>query len=214
MYRGQDLSFYPICDSDIWVDINIAKIETILFEKYKKIVIADVVYNELLKWGNNKEFSFIATNLKRYIKENKIVIIKHDKIEEEERKLLEKQLLETKLNFISGLSDFPHEKNKGEIVSALYAKHFELLFLKSNDGIFKGENAGRKAFPDLVVKNRMQTLNDLIGDPNKCREINQLIQDNRAFMNEAQRLYKAETEKKEITMEDIEIMLRRMRGGK
>lgn len=212
MYSGQEFLPYPICDTDIWVDINIAKIESLLFEKYEKIVIADVVYNEIMKWKSSIHFCFIATNLEKYISECRIIIINHDQIEIDDRKLLEKQLSETGFNFITGLRDCPHEKNKGEIVSALYAEHFELPFLKSNDGTFKKGSAGRQAFPDLQVKNRMDTLLDLLGDISKCMEMNRLINDNRDFMNEGKRIHIQELESKSITNDDIEILLKRMRG--
>lgn len=217
MYSDQEFSGCPICDTDIWVDINIAKIESLLFKKYEKIVIADVVYNEIMKWKDNLYFSFIATNLEKYISECRIAIINHDQIEIDDRRFLEKQLSETGFNFVNGLRDCPHEKNKGEIVSALYAEHFETAFLKSNDSTFKKGNAGRQAFPDLQVKNRWDTLLDLLGDVALCREKNQLINDNRALMNEGKRIHIQELESKEskpISINDVEILLKRMRGGR
>lgn len=211
MFREIDISQYPICDSDIWVDINIANIVDVLFQKYEKIVIADVVWKEILNWKHNPEFGFIATNLEKYIDTGQVIIIKHDEIETTDRMLLEKQLLETDFNFVSGLVDNPHEKNKGEIVSALYAVHFELPFLKSNDGTFKRGKPGRMAFPDLIVKNRKQTLMDLIEDVNRCNELDRLIQDNRTLMNEGQRIYKQELEQP-VTQETVEKLLKKMRG--
>ena len=37
VYKGEELSNYPICDTDIWVDIVLAKLDDRLIEKYKKI---------------------------------------------------------------------------------------------------------------------------------------------------------------------------------
>jgi len=86
--------------------------------------------------------------------------------------------------------------------------------LKSNDGTFKAGKAGRQAFPDLQVKNRWDTLLDLLGNINKCTEINQLINDNRDFMNEGQRIHIQELENKPVTINDIEVLLKRMRGSR
>ena len=130
---------YPICDTDIWVDINLGGILTNLFEKYEKIIIADVVQNEILKFSSNRDFSFIAEEYRKNKKAGNIIVIHHEKIEESDRILLERQLVDCDNRFRSGLADDPHEKNKGEIVSAIYAEYFEIPFLKSNDHILMKE---------------------------------------------------------------------------
>lgn len=84
--------------------------------------------------------------------------------------------------FLSGLADKTHERHKGEIASAIYATYFEIPFLKSDDGAFKDGEMGRLAFPDLIVKNLEDMLNDLIEVPLKRNECRQMIKDNRAFM--------------------------------
>ena len=64
IYKGEELSNYPICDTDIWVDIILAKLDDVLIEKYEKIVVADVVEKEILKFGKNEYFKVIAEKYK------------------------------------------------------------------------------------------------------------------------------------------------------
>ena len=68
---------------------------------------------------------------------------------------------------------------------------------------------GRIAFPDLIVKNRRQTLIDLLKNENDRISANQLIEDNRAFMNEGKRLY----ENREVTKDQVMNLLEKMRGN-
>lgn len=64
IYKGEELSNYPICDTDIWVDVILAKLDDELIGKYEKIVVADVVEKEILNFGKNPYFKVIAENMK------------------------------------------------------------------------------------------------------------------------------------------------------
>ena len=210
IYKGEELSNYPICDTDIWVDIILAKLDDALIEKYEKIVVADVVEKEILKFGKNEYFKVIAEKYEAFKKNEKIIVIEHSDIDEEDKKFLEKQLVDCDDRFQTGLVDSPHEKHKGEIVSAIYAEHFGCPFLKSNDGAFCEGNMGRIAFPDLVVKNREDMLRDLVDE--QCRhEYRKAIVDNRAFMNEGTRIYKEE-KNAIVTKEQVQDLLLKLRG--
>ncbi len=211
IYKGEELSNYPICDTDIWVDVILAKIDDALIGKYFKIVVADVVEKEILKFGKNEYFKIIAEKYNTLKNEGKIIVIEHSDINSEDKKLLEKQLVDCDGRFQTGLADHPHEEHKGEIVSAIYAEHFECLFLKSNDGAFHEGNMGRVAFPDLVVRDREDTLRDLVDNSyhrNKCRK---LILDNRALMNEGTRIYNEE-KNAVVTEEQVGLLLHKLRG--
>lgn len=59
IYKGEELSNYPICDTDIWVDVILAKLDDELIGKYEKIVVADVVEKEILNFGKNPYFKVI-----------------------------------------------------------------------------------------------------------------------------------------------------------
>lgn len=209
----QELKIYPICDTDIWVDINIAKIDNLLFSKYKKIIFADVVENEISCWKSDMQFSFISENYRKYKAANKIIVINHSDIEEDDRVLFEKQLHDLSdrygFNFKNGLKDNPHDHNKGEIVSAIYADNYKIPFLKSNDGIFKSGNAGNIAFPNLIVKNRRQMLLDLLEDQNKVFTYSQSIEDCRTFMKEGKRIYENDKASEEYIMEKLKKLIGR-----
>ena len=210
VYKGEELSNYPICDTHIWVDIVLAKLDDRLIEKYKKIVVADVVENEILKFGKNEYFKVIAEKYEVLKKNEKIIVIEHSEIDGEDKKFLEKELVDCDDRFRTGLKDVPHEEHKGEIVSAIYAEYFECPFLKSNDGAFHEGNMGRIAFPDLVVKNREDMLRDL-SDEQYRHEYRQAIIDNRAFMNEGTRIYK---EEKNVIVTEVQVqnLLSKLRG--
>lgn len=211
IYKGEELSNYPICDTDIWVDIILAKLDDALMEKYEKIVVADVVEKEILKFGKNEYFKVIAEKYEVLKKNEKIIVIEHSAIDEEDKKFLEKQLVDCNSRFQTGLEDFPHEEHKGEIVSAIYAEHFECPFLKSNDGAFHEGNMGRIAFPDLVVKNREDMLRDLTDEQSR-HAYRQVIIDNREFMDEGTRIYE---EKKNaiVTEAQVQNLLLKLRGN-
>lgn len=211
IYNGIDLAKYPICDTDIWVDAVLAKLDRVLLDKYNKIVVADVVEREILNFGKNPTFKVIAENFLHYKKAGDILVIRHSDIDEVDRRFLEKQLVECDNRFETGLKDVPHEQHKGEIVSAIYAEYFEIPFLKSDDGAFHDGNMGRVAFPDLIVKNLSDMLKDLVVDHIKRQECFRLIKDSRAFMDEGKRLY----DKKRaapVTEEQVQLLLSKLRS--
>ncbi len=212
IYNGIDLTEYPICDADIWIDVVLAGLDTDLLGKYQRLIAADVVEKEILKFKKNNHFKTIAEKFLTYKVDKKIIVINHSDIEEEDRKFLEKQLVECDNRFETGLADTPHEKHKGEIVSAIYAGYFEIPFLKSNDGTFKEGNMGRIAFPNLIVKNRKDMLKDLVSDKIRRREIHQLIKDTRKIMDEEKRIYE-ERKKVPPTDRQIQELLRKLRSG-
>ena len=205
------MSNYPICDTDIWVDVILAKLDEALIGKYAKIVVADVVEKEILKFGKNEYFKIIAEKYIALKNEGKIIAIEHSDINLEDKKLLEKQLIDCDDRFQTGLADYPHEEHKGEIVSAIYAEHFECSFLKSNDGSFHEGNIGRVAFPDLVVKDREGMLRDLVDNSAQRNSYRQLILDNRALMDEGTRIHNEE-KNAVVTEEQVGILLQKLRG--
>lgn len=212
IYNGIDLSEYPICDTDIWIDAILAKLDAALIEKYHKIIVADVVEKEIMYFEKSDYFKIIAERYSHYKQSGTIITINHSDINAEDRKLLEKQLIDCDSRFKTGLKDRPHEKHKGEIVSAIYAEHFELPFLKSNDGAFREGNMGQIAFPALIVKNLNDMLNDLVPDLEKRNEHYYLLQDNRALLAEEKRIYE-EMQQAPVTIEQVQALLNKWRGS-
>ena len=124
-----------------------------------------------------------------------IIVIHHSDIDKNDRRFLEKQLIDCDNRFKTGLADKPHERHKGEIVSAI------------NDGTFREGEAGRIAFPNLVVKNLRDMLNDLVVEEGKRREYLRMIKDNRDFMDEGKRIY----ETAPVTQVRVDLLLSKLR---
>ena len=213
IYKGHELANYPVCDTDIWVDAILAKIDDKLIKKYKKIVVADVVEKEIRNFQYNPYFKVIAERFEEYKKNDEIIVICHSDIDEETRGFLEKQLVDCDSRFETGLEDNPHEQHKGEIVSAIYAEHFECPFLKSNDGAFHDGEIGQVAFPLLTVKNLRDMLNDLVDTEEERQSCWQLIKDSRVFMDEGSRLHREE-KNKPVTDNQVQDLLSKLRGSK
>lgn len=148
-----DFSKYPICDTDIWVYLFLSDFFGRIVQKYEKLVFADVVEQEIMAWENNNEkYKDIASYFSKCKEDGVILVINHEvHLEKDDRDFLEQSLRD--LNFTNGLKNDPKELNKGEFVSALYADHFGIPFMHSNDNAFQEEGRGKLAFPELIVKN-------------------------------------------------------------
>ncbi len=49
-----DYTKYPICDTDMWVYLYLSDFSNRIFQKYKKLIFADVVEQEILAWEEKK----------------------------------------------------------------------------------------------------------------------------------------------------------------
>jgi hypothetical protein len=150
---NHNFSKYPICDTDMWVYLYLSDFLGRILQRYEKLVFADVVEQEILAWEeNNERYKDIAVYFKQCKEDGVVLVIQHEvHIDKEDRGYLEQTLRD--LHFSNGLKNHPKERNKGEFVSALYADHFEMPFIKSNDNAFQVGGIGQKAFPELKVKN-------------------------------------------------------------
>lgn len=208
-YKGIEMGKYPICDTDIWVYAVLGNLDELLIEKYGKIIVADVVEKEILKFGNPGIAQKVAPIFRKYKKEKRIIVIQHSDIEKRERRFLEKQLVECDECFKTGLSDDPHEEHKGEIVSAIYAEYFEVPFLKSNDNAFREGGIGKIKFPNLIVKDLQSMLEDLVADKKKRQEYNQLIHKNQLLLDKEKRMHREKTvqeQRKELPLTEEQII--------
>ncbi|EGC93283.1 hypothetical protein HMPREF9402_1035 [Turicibacter sp. HGF1] len=163
-HEAIEFSRYPICDTDIWVRICLGNLFDVIFKKYKKLVVADAVENEILKWEReNSNFTFIANKYNDYKDKGLILVIDHMKdIRVEDRLILEQILFD--LGFESCFYYGMSEKDKAEYVSALYADYFKMPFMKSNDHAFSDGGKGKVLFPKLLVKDWYKTTEELIFD--------------------------------------------------
>lgn len=175
-------SKYPICDTDIWVNLVLGDMLGHAFQKYKKIVFADVVEGEILAWSRDSKFSHISSLFEQSKRDGTILVIQHDvDISQPDRLILEDMLYQ--LNFKHDFRNKPPEKNKGEFVSAIYAQHFGIPFMKTNDGAFQIGGKGRSEFPDLAIKNWYEIVEDLVTDSGEMIRIRSLVEKERQRMN-------------------------------
>lgn len=103
MHSISEVKKFPICDTDIWVNLCLGDIVSDLFLLHDKIVIADVVENEILKFKNSERK--IYDYYIEYKEKGCILVIEHNKyFSSVERQLLTRQLFG--LDFKYGLDNF------------------------------------------------------------------------------------------------------------
>jgi len=182
--KNIDFDKYPICDADIWVYLCLGNLSGRVIDKYEKVVFADVVEKEIMAWDNKHDkFQFIASSYQEYKKQGKIKTIYHEvHMKENEQKILEQILLE-ELSFTNGLRNDPSEKNKGEFVSALYADHFNIPFMKTNDNEFQEEGRGRILFPDLKIKSWYDVVENICESQEEKIRVRNLVEQKEEQMN-------------------------------
>lgn len=193
---------YPICDADMWVNMCLTGFCERVFEKYGKLIFADVVEQEILAFGRTDGNSRkIAQDFKSHKISNNILVISHKRdLTEDVRIILESAL--TDLNFKHGLLNRPTETNKGEFVSALYADHFEIPFMKTNDSAFKEGGPGKKEFPDLLIKDWYELVEELAISHEEKIKIRSLLETERKNMKSDYKKYKEK--KKEQLLTDLQ----------
>ncbi|ACK89596.1 hypothetical protein ACVNRM_07575 [Bacillus paranthracis] len=193
-----DYTKYPICDTDMWVYLYLSDFSNRIFQKYKKLIFADVVEQEILAWEEkNEKYKNIALYFKRCKQEGLVIVIQHElHIKADDRQFLEQALLD--LNFKYGLKNSPKEKNKGEFVSALYADYFEIPFMKTNDKAFQGKGAGRKEFPDLEIKNWYDVVEEFSIDQDEKMRVRKLVEQEQEKMTNHYEKQKEEKKKADL----------------
>lgn len=196
-----EFSKYPICDTDIWINLCLGGLLNEVFRLHKKIIVADVVEGEIMNWSKNKKYCFIADEFQRYKSNGYILVIEHDKhIPESSRKILERMLYD--LKFQNDFKNDPPEDDKGEFVSAIYADYFKIPFMKSNDGAFQEGGKGREAFPELIVKNWNDTLRDLVKDDMRRISIAKKVEEENRRMNQPKNRDKHIVENKKVSIDE------------
>lgn len=160
-------SKYPICDTDIWVNLCLGDIEEKLFAKYLKVNFVDVVVAEICGWKSNEKFSHINDKFQKSQNEEKALVInicdkEKSDIEEEDRMIIEWQLKED-AGFPKGFDTPKKErKNMGEYLSAIVANHLKMPLMKTEDHLFKQNGKGRLLYPELEIKGWQDTICDLV----------------------------------------------------
>lgn len=165
MNFSEDFSKYPMCDCDLWLKLCWGNVIDKLFEIHEKVIIADFVEEEILRWKKNKKYNKPVHDLKYYKDSNRVIVISHDDFEED-RIIIERQFQD--FGHYLGFTDDPVErKNKGEYASAIYADYLGITLLKSDDKKFKQE--AEIHFDELTIKNLNETLRDFRFNKHKDR---------------------------------------------
>ena len=77
----------------------------------------------------------------------------------------------------------------GEYVSAIVADHFNILFMKSDDHLFKDGGHGKDLYPDLEVRSWSSTVVDLVPDIRKRQSIFDKVRIRNLEMNQEKERY-------------------------
>jgi len=188
---------YPICDADMWVYMCLSGFCDRVFLKYDKLIFADVVEQEILSWERHEDkYKKIAVDFIDNKSRGKILVIHHSThIDALSREILEHALVE--LDFQHGLLNNPKEKNKGEFVSALYADFFGIPFMKTNDSAFKEGGQGKKAFPELLIKDWYDLVEELAENQEEKMRVRRLVHDEQDIMRRRFDLKKTEERKEQ-----------------
>lgn len=166
---------YPICDSDVWVYACFGNIVDRLFEIHKKIVIADVVEGEILKWKSNQKFKYVADKYEEYKNSGKILVISHEKHIPNEVRIIQEGMLR-EFGFRNYFANTPSEPDKGEYVSAIYADYFNICLFRTNDKLFAEDGLGRNDFPNLNIQDWNETIRCLVPNDMARLKINKMIE--------------------------------------
>lgn len=204
-----EFSRYPICDTDMWVYLCLSDYCNRIFDYYGKLVFADVVEQEILQWENkNEKYKHIARMFKKYKADGLAIVIQHEvHISPEDMEYLEQSLKD--LDFKYGLKSDLQEKNKGEFVSALYADHFGITIMKTNDGAFREGGKGREEFPDLKIMNWYDVVEEFGYDQNEKIRIRKLVEEEEVKMGYFYTKQKSEKKKQDLLNSFAKLMNQR-----
>lgn len=183
-----DYEKYPICDTDIWVNLCLGEIEDNLFKKYGKVFFASVVRDEILKWSSGP-YKCIAEKFIKKVNESTAIIIEIDELDPLDRDIIEKQLIED-AGYEQGFkTPKSNRKDMGEYVSAIVADYYGILLMKSDDHLFKDSGRGKELYPDLEVRSWNNTVVDLITDIRKRKIIFDKVKKSNYEMNQEKDRY-------------------------
>ncbi|EIL83088.1 hypothetical protein P8815_05315 [Bacillus altitudinis] len=194
-----DFTKYPICDTNIWINLSLGDAVNHILNKHEIILFADVVEKEIMKFKNSQEFSSIATNFAAYKNNGQCFVIDHQKhIDPEVCEIMELSLMN--LGFEYGLKRL--ERDKGEYVSAIYADEFSIPFMKTDDGEFRKGNKGNNEFPELEIKTWYDITEEYIDDFNERKRIRQKTETERRRLRISKEKYE-ESKKDNLTIDKL-----------
>lgn len=140
-----------ICDTNIWVKVNLCKKLDTFLSIFKGVAFAEAVENEIFKWrDNNIKYSTIYEMFINHKNKSNIQVIAHSELP-----ALIQELISNDLQMYFGITEMDNSvrsiKNLGECISVLYAYHLEIPYFQSDDISFFEENNIRNRFKDLEL---------------------------------------------------------------
>ncbi|MEF9952654.1 MAG: hypothetical protein RSA01_00425 [Clostridium sp.] len=202
MSKRSEFSKYPICDTDVWVNLCHAEIESQFFNIYEKVHFSFAVEKEILRWTSNPTYSYISEKFNSAVSNGNAIVINESDLTDEDKKYISQILSED-----FGIMDcfkraFNGFKNAGECISGVIADHFEIPFMSCNDGLFNG-GRGSKLLPDLCIKNWDKTLDSIVTNELEKRRIVNIVREK----NENMRQNKLKYEKEPISRRAIQAFM-------
>lgn len=146
-----------ICDTNIWVKVNLCDKLAVFLSKFKELAFAEVVENEISKWrDNNIKYSKIYETFINHKNQSIIQVIVHSELP-----LCIQNIVFNDLQTYFGITEMDNSErsisNLGECISVLYAYHLEIPYFQSDDIAFFEENNIQERFRDL----KLVTWNDI-----------------------------------------------------
>ncbi len=134
-----DISEYPLCDTDFWINISQLLENERVFECFNKVLFADAVSYELINksFSADKKFKEAYLKYKEEVSNNRaydLILSENLFINSKERLVIKKLLVENNIEYDDCNKCYKgRPKDLGEKVSIIYATVLSLKILLSDD---------------------------------------------------------------------------------
>lgn len=147
---------YPICDTDIWINVSKLNKYDIIFTQYENIFISDAVREEIENKAldNSEQFQCALDGFKNMYKKKKVHCMRLNNkkhFNEEEKVLAQYYFVQFGINYNEETGRFVgRAKNVGEKVSVIYASIHNLPMVLSRDS--DADKFASKHFKKVPIK--------------------------------------------------------------
>lgn len=174
-----EYSLYPICDTNILIDLKLGDIFQQFLKSNIKVNVADKVKDEMdNKFSKSQKYNFLLD----VFQEENIQIIEESIFSEEQKRVMMANLVSYKIqNFIGKKA---RGKDVGEFASALYAVNLGIKKLYTNDKNFIRDYGKELIFRNLEMVDLNCTLAEFLKDAKRIR-VNSKIEIENAKMKSA-----------------------------
>lgn len=184
---GIEYSKYPICDTNMIIDLSLGNILKRFLNAKRRVWICDKVLLELkFKFQNSDKYSGLAEL------NSKMNLIGYQCFSEQQLNVMKLQLLNYEIQNCIGTKNIG--KDFGEFVSAIYAVTLGIKELYTNDKTFIREYKCEPIFKNLIMKNLDETLRELLSDRERIKTMSIIESENEKM----KRILKDEKEKDKL----------------